>query len=311
MSAVLTIAGKEIRSAYRNRMILLITVLFLALSVLSVYIGGSTKTAEVRLYNETVAMLTAQGTTSLPPAPEISTLTMLGNFTEYVAIVGAILAVMLGFDSLTEEKESGGLKLILSRPVFRDTLINGKLLGNGAIIAAILTGALGFTVALLVLVGGVWPTMSEFARLLGFTALAFVYMGFFLVTAMVLSMHMKSSASVFLVSLVIWIAAAFVIPQMAQTQMINSTVVSSVTGVVNQIPQDTALSRTLDYLSPTWHLRDIGNTLLEVSPGSAALPAGTLLADGLRAFFVLLAAGVAVGAAGYVGFLRSEKLSLE
>jgi ABC-2 type transport system permease protein len=236
---------------------------------------------------------------------------MLGNLTEYVAIVGAILAVMLGYDALTDEKESGGLKLILSRPVFRDQLITGKLLGGGTLIAMLLAVVFAFTVVLLVAVGGVWPTLAEVGRLLGFSVVAFFYMMLFLIVSMLLSMHMKSSASVFLISLVIWMTAAFVIPQMAQTQMANSTIVSTLTGVTNQVPQDTALSRTIDYFSPTWHLRTIGNTLLEVSPGSAALPSSTLLANGLKALAVLIAACVAFATLGYVTFLRSEALTLE
>ena len=68
MNAILTIARKEIRVAFRNRMFVTITILFLALSMLSVYIGSTTKRAEMRLYNETVAMLTSQGVTALPDA---------------------------------------------------------------------------------------------------------------------------------------------------------------------------------------------------------------------------------------------------
>ncbi|MCE5190591.1 MAG: hypothetical protein LLG08_02305 [Actinomycetia bacterium] len=68
MSAIWTIARKEARSALRNKMFVTITVLFLGLSVLSAYIGSTTKHAELRIYNETVAGLTAQGITSLPPA---------------------------------------------------------------------------------------------------------------------------------------------------------------------------------------------------------------------------------------------------
>jgi ABC-2 type transport system permease protein len=311
MNTILTIARKEIRAAFRNRMFVTITILFLALSMLSVYIGSTTKRAEMRLYNETVAMLTAQGVTALPDAPEIHTLTILSNLTEYVAIVGAILAVVLGYNTLTEEKETGGLRLILSRPVYRDTLLTGKLLGNSAIIAILLVAVLFFNLILLVAIGGIWPTPGEVARLSMFVVMAFAYMVIFLAVSMLLSIHMKSSASVFLVSLVLWMAVSFVIPQMAETQMANSTVVNSVSGTTNQIPEDTAVSRTIDFLSPTWHLRAIGDQLLEVSPGSAALGAGVLTVDSLKSLLVLLAPTLAAVAAGYITFQRSEALTLE
>ncbi|PKQ16967.1 MAG: hypothetical protein CVT67_02135 [Actinobacteria bacterium HGW-Actinobacteria-7] len=311
MSAVWTIARKETRTAVRNSMFVTITVLFLGLSVLSAYIGSTTKHAEMRIYNETVAKLTVQGVTQLPPKPEIHALTMLGNLTEYVAIVGAILSVMLGYDAITRERESGGLQLILTRPVFRDRLITGKLLGNGLVIAMLLGIVFVFNLALLFLVGHAVPTFGEIARVALFIVAAFAYMMVFLITSMLLSINMKSSASVFLVSLVLWMTSAFVLPQMAQTLMANSTVVNSVSGATNQIPQDTAVSRAIDLLSPTWHLRSIGGKLLEVTPGSAALSSAALSTEFLKSLFALLVPCIVLGALMYASFLRSESLTVE
>lgn len=311
MSAVWTISRKEMRAAFRNSMFLTITALFLGLSVLSAYIGSTTKHAEMRIYDETVAKLTSQGVTQLPPVPDIHTLTMLGNLTEYVAIVGAILAVMLGYSALTQERESGGLQLILTRPVFRDQLITGKLLGNGLVIALLLGIVFVFNVALLAVVGHTFPATGEVLRIALFLVLAFVYMMVFLIISMLLSINMKSAASVFLVSLVIWMASAFVLPQMGQTLMANSTVVNSISGTTNQIPQDTAISRTIDALSPTWHLRSVGGKLLEVVPGSAALSSGALSMAFLTGLLALLVPCIVFGALVYITFLRSESLTLE
>jgi ABC-2 type transport system permease protein len=311
MKAVVTIAHKEVRAAFRNRMFVTIMALFLALSALSVYIGSSTKRAEMRLYDETVKTLTSQGVTALPSVPEIHTLTILGNLTEYIVIVGAILAVILGYDTLTKEKGSGGLALILSRPVYRDALLSGKLLGNMSIIAALLIGAFVFSLVLLVIVGGLLPTVGDVVRLLTVVMLAFFYMLIFFTFSMLLSIHMRNSASVFLVSLVLWMTVSFVIPEMAQTQMANSAVVNSVSGVANEIPQDTAVSRTIDFFSPAWHLRTIGGELLEVAPGSADLSTCAVAADSLKTLLALLAPCVAFGAVAYATFLRSESLTLE
>jgi len=311
MQTILVIARREWQAAFRNRLFLIITALFLGLSILSVYIGSTTKHAEVRLYNDTVARLTAEGSTVLPAKPEINTLSILANLTEYVSIVGAILAVILGDNTLIEENESGGLKLILSRPVYRDRLLTGKLLGNAAVIGALLGLVFAFNITLLVAIRGIWPTWGEVFRLAAFIGLSFVYMLIFLTVSMLLSIRMKSSANVFLVSLVLWMLVSFVIPQMADTQMTNSTVVNSISGTTNQIPQDTTTSRTLNFLSPTWHLRDIGATLLEVTPGSTTLSAGSLLGSSLRALLALLTPCVVFVAAGYALFLRNETLTLE
>lgn len=311
MRAVWTVARKEARSAFRNRMFMTITVLFLGLSVLSAYIGSTTKHAELRIYNETIARLAAQGVTSLPPAPDIHALTMLGNLSEYVAIVGAILAIILGYSALTEERESGGLQLILSRPVMRDQLITGKILGNSLIIAALLGLVFLFNTGLLAIVGHAVPSAGEIARIALFVVAAFAYMLLFLVMSMFLSINMKSSASVFLVSLVLWMSSAFVLPQMAQTLMANSTVINSISGTTNAIPQDTAISRAIDLASPTWQLRTLGGKLLEVIPGSAALSPSAVLSVFGQGLLALLAPCVVLGALAYATFLRSQALASE
>lgn len=308
MSAATVIARKEVRAAFRNRMFVTITVLFLGLSLLAAYIGSTTKHAEMRIYNETVAKLTAQGISQFPPAPEIHTLTMLGNLSEYVAIIGAILAIMLGYSSLAEERASGGLQLILSRPVFRDQLITGKLLGGVSVIGLLLSVVFVFNVGLLVVVGHALPTGGEVARIALFILAAFAYMCLFLVLSMLLSVNMRGAAGVFLVSIVLWMASAFVLPQMAETLKTNSTVVNSISGATNQIPQDTVASKAIDFLSPTYHLRSVGGTLLEVTPGAAALSNAALSLDYLKEIAVLLLPALLLGALAYATFLRDETL---
>ncbi len=311
MNPVTIIARKEFQTAFRNRLFITIAVLFLMLSILSVYIGSITKRAELRVYNETIITLTAQGVTALPLPPEIHTLTILANLTEYVSLVGAILAVVLGYNALIEEKESGGLKLILSRPIYRDRLLTGKLLGSTAVIGVLLGLVFVFNLGLLVLVGGIWPTPGEVLRLLSFVVLAWAYMLIFLTLSLLLSIRLQNSATVFLVSLVVWMLLSFVLPQMAETMMANSTVINSISGATNQIPQDTVASQTLNFLSPTWHLRNIGGQLLEIAPGSLVLSSGEIMGHWLNTVLVLLVPSIVFTAAGYASLLRNETLTLE
>jgi ABC-2 type transport system permease protein len=311
MNNALIIARKEFRAAFRNRLFLTITLLFLGLSILSVYIGSTTKRAEVRIFNETIATLQADGVTTLPAAPEIHTLTILANLIEYVSIVGAILAVILGHNALIEERESGGLKLILSRPVFRDQLLMGKWLGNTAVLVLLMGLVFLFNSVLLVVVGGITPTAAELLHLFVFSMMALAYMLIFLSMAMFLSIRMGSSANVFLVSLLVWVVVSFVLPQMADTQMVNSSVVNSISGSVNQIPQETAVSQFINALSPTWHLRNIGGQLLQSAPGSGAISGSALVGHVFTTLLLLLVPTVLFIAAGFISFLRNETLVME
>ena len=114
-------------------------VLFLAMSIVSVYVGSTTKNAELRAYGDIVAQANAQGT-QVPEAPLIFPLEILHNMTEYIVMIGAVLAIFLGFDAFSGEREGGTLRVIFTRPISRFEFITGKLLGAG-----FMTGALPFS----------------------------------------------------------------------------------------------------------------------------------------------------------------------
>ncbi len=49
--------------------------------------------------------------------------------------MGMILSGAIGFDLISKEKEDGSLKTVLSSPIYRDALINGKAAGAIATLA--------------------------------------------------------------------------------------------------------------------------------------------------------------------------------
>lgn len=311
MNTIMVIAKREFKSVFRNRLFVTIALLFLVLSILSVYIGSSTKKTEMRVFNERVAALTAQGYSDLPPKPVINTLTILFNLTEYISIVGAILAVVLGYNTLISEKESGTLKLILSRPVYRDWLVTGKLLGNAAVIITLLLLVFVFNILLLILVGGILPTGIEVLRLFIFVLLGFFYMLIFLSLSILLSIRFSNSSTVFMISLVIWMLFSFVIPQMADAVKSNSTVINSISGTATMLPQDTTASRAINTLSPYYHFKIIGERLLEAGMDNTVVSISTLLLSSIKTLFILILPSAVFTITGYILFLRNETLVLE
>ncbi len=84
MNPVLTIADKEFRTAFKDKVFLLITALFIVLSIASVYIGSTTKNAEMTAYNNVIDFLKSQGSSNLPASPDIYPLAILKNIITYV-----------------------------------------------------------------------------------------------------------------------------------------------------------------------------------------------------------------------------------
>ena len=306
MKQILIVAAKEFNEAWKNHIFLIISALFFVFSILSVYIGSSTKHAEIQAYLQTIALLKAGGATIFPPQPEIFTLTILQNNVIYVGMVGALVAIFLGFDVFTKEKEQGNLRLILSRPLFRDQLITGKILG-GALVIGLLQGMVFiFGLALLRLVAGMTPAGSEILRLIVFTLISFLYMLLFYLFSLLVSIIAKSSEAVFLIGITFWIAVSFVIPQMADTQRSFAYSTNSAAQNITQVPQDTAISKAIEIISPTVHFQHLGNNLLQVVPETAKLSLGNLFAGMIPDLLYLVAPLLIILIMCYWAVLRIE-----
>lgn len=277
MKQIFVVAAKEFKEAWKNNIFLIIAALFFAFSLLSVYIGSTTKHAEIQAYLQTVALLKAGGATVFPPRPPIYTLTILQNNIVYVSMVGALVAIFLGFDVFTKEKSHGNLRLILSRPIFRDQLISGKILGGAGVIGLLQVLIFIFGLVLLQFVGGITPSGQEVLRLLMFSGISFLYMLLFYLCALFVSVLAKSSEAVFLIGITFWVAVSFVLPQMADTQKSFAYSTNVAAQSITQVPQDTTISKAIEIFSPTVHLQHLGNNLLQVIPETARLSVGTLL----------------------------------
>lgn len=134
----------------------------------------------------------------------------LFTFVNFVALFFVpIIGVALGFDAINRERSEGTLSRILSQPVFRDSVINGKFL------AAIFTLALVMTASILIVSGmglrmiGVPPTPEEIIRLFIYLGLTIIYGAFWISLAILFSILLRSLATSLLSSLTLWLLFSF------------------------------------------------------------------------------------------------------
>lgn len=270
MRSIGAVVRKEFSVAFKDRVFLIIAVLFLIMSAASVYIGSTTKNAEMRAYQEIVAIAQANGD-AVPQAPEIYPLAILRNMIDYVVMIGAVLAIFLGFDAFGFERESGTLRLALTRPISRSGFVLGKWLGAGSVIGVLLMLTLVFNIVLFALTTGLMPEASEISRLIAFFLLAFFYMFMFYSGSLLVSIRAKDRTYGFLLMMVIWVFISFVIPQLAESQRNFAFAVSDASGAVAQIPVDTPVSRAIELFSPPVQFRLLGGDLLQTVSGTAKL----------------------------------------
>ncbi len=131
------------------------------------------------------------------------------SMVRFVAFFGPLLGLVLGFDTISRERAHGTLSKLVSQPIFRDAVINGKFLAGVSVITvmvlAIILAITGFGLALL----GVVPGIEEMWRLGVFVLVSICYISFWLALAMLFSILFKSLATSALASIALWIFLSF------------------------------------------------------------------------------------------------------
>lgn len=130
------------------------------------------------------------------------------------SVVLALFAILLGYDAICGEKESGTLKLCLSNAVPRTKLLLGKFVGSFTILSASLLLVIAIGTLLLPLLG-VHLSSSEWIRF-GLIILAgLLYFGVFLALSIMVSSITQKTSTSFLVLLIVWIGSTLILPRAA------------------------------------------------------------------------------------------------
>lgn len=132
MKAIIYMMSKEIRDGLRNRWVFATTLLLLMLALSLGFLGSST-TGEVKVDPLTVTVVS------------------LSSLSVYLI---PLIALLLSFDAIVGEVESGTMSLLLSYPISRWQVLVGKFLGHLTILSAATIVGYGLAGAVLQLAGG-------------------------------------------------------------------------------------------------------------------------------------------------------------
>ena len=208
------IARATLRASFRDSTVLLLTALFLAMVLLSAWLGWSATQTINEIYAAAVNVMTAQGVT-IPPNPisEGSALSLLRNMSIYVALLGAVAAMVFGHLAIAADRKSGVVPLIASRPMTRLSYATGKLLAIVAAILGLTLFAALVNAATLLLLPGLVLAPDTWSRLTAFYAVSALYMTAFGFLAAFCAIMLKSESMALLVPVTIWLVLTFVLPQ--------------------------------------------------------------------------------------------------
>ena len=242
------------------------------------------------------------------------------SFMSFIALLGPIVGLALGFDAINSERTGGTLNRLVAQPIYRDSIIIGKFLAGTAVIAAIVY-FMGITLgAIGVIATGLKPTGEEVIRILIFLTFTVIYMAFWLALAILFSVCCRHAATSALASIALWIFFSIFM------SLVASIIANAVYPIDNEYyalinyMDNYTLELNLNRISPYYLYSEAVTTIMDPSvrtvnvvtmnqlvgaiSGNLSLGQSVLLVwphlTGLAAM-MLIAFGVS-----YVGFMRQE-----
>jgi len=211
---IATIAVQHVQSLRRQRVVVALVGTLLAMTAMAGLIGWSSHNTIVRVYDQAVRLLAADGKPA-PPNPFLlkPSLSLLSNMAIYIPLIGALLALVLGHLTMADDESSGIGRLLFSRRLSRTSYVLGKLAAASAVLAVGLAVSLIASVASLWLVNETLPTGSELGRLVGFYGLSWLYLLLFALIGMVMVLVTRRRSLALLAAMGVWLVMTFALPQ--------------------------------------------------------------------------------------------------
>ncbi|MBI2781531.1 MAG: ABC transporter permease [Chloroflexi bacterium] len=126
----------------------------------------------------------------------------------WISIAAPLLGVAFAFDAINGERHEGTLPRLLSQPIHRDDVINGKFVAGLAIISTVLVGVVLLIAAFGLFRLGIAPAASEIARVVLWLLVTILYVAFWLAFGLLLSVVIRRAATSALVAFGTWLFVA-------------------------------------------------------------------------------------------------------
>ncbi|MGN6200337.1 ABC transporter permease [Humibacter sp.] len=217
MTDIWTFSRKEVRDLSRDPLSAVLVAVLAVAVVISVLVGAAQFRVQLDAYTAYTQQLLHAGSPVTAAPPQLFPLQLLQGGVEYIEILGALFAVILGYGTIAKEKHRGTLHLMLTRPVRRFALVGGKLLGLG-LVWLIVVGVLA-TVSTTTIwaVGGAALSYHDLVRI-GLAAIAaWIYLMFWTALSVGLTALPRQLSTGLIVSLALWLIVVLILPQIGDT----------------------------------------------------------------------------------------------
>jgi ABC-2 type transport system permease protein len=241
-------------------------------------------------------------------------------FHEFLGILGPLLGVAFGFDAINGERSQGTLPRLVSQPIHRDEIVNGKFVAGIAAISLALAAVIAVVAGYGALRLGIGPSQADLVRLVAFFVVAVVYIALWLALAILLSVTCRRAATAALAAIAAWLVFT----------LFGGLIAGVIADTVRHVDDDTNIEQVLANarlelnvrrVSPDQLYRDATGVLLNPSRQTTgvvitdaqdlrSLPSNLPLTDSLvLAWWQLVAltgGAIVLFAAAYVVFMQQE-----
>lgn len=242
------------------------------------------------------------------------------SFMSFIALLGPIVGLALGFDAINSERSNGTLNRLVSQPIYRDAIIVGKFLA-GTIVIAIVIFSMGIALGAVGMAAtGLVPDVEEVLRILIFLFFTVVYIAFWLAMSILFSVICRHSATSALASISVWIFFAIFMSLVANIVANAVYPVNDQYGTMINSLNNYTLNQNLNRISPYYLYSEAVSTIMNPSVRSVNVVTVSQLTGAISGYLSLgqslllvwphltgLAALMLIAFGGsYVGFMRQE-----
>ena len=249
----------------------------------------------------------------------------LPSFLFFLSLFIPIVGIALGFDAVNNERSSGNLSRLMSQPIYRDSVINGKFIAGLTVLAIMILGVVLIVAGLGLRIVGVPPSGEEVVRVLAFVGVSIVYGGFWMALAVLFSVFFKRTATSMLASLAVWIFFFFFLTVIVGA-VANAVAPVDANSTIEMIVHNASLEGSLARISPctlygeaivallTPEVGSVNPTLLVLSSYSGRMANPLPLMDSLLLIWPQIVTIIALCAicfaTSYIRFMREEVRSI-
>jgi ABC-2 type transport system permease protein len=293
MSGLMAVFWKELADHFNSKRFIILSLLIYLAGIATIYIAaqnirsGITETTQFIF----LRLFTVSG--------EVQVFSFLFFLSLFIPIVG----IALGFDAVNSERTSGNLSRIMSQPLYRDSVINGKFLAGLITLTILVTSIVILVAGMGLRMIGVPPTAEEILRLFAFIIVSIIYGAFWMSLSVLFSVLFNRIATAALASIALWIFLFLFVPIIAQ---VIAGANGEIAGAISRISPGVLYGEVTQVLlipsHPTMFMISMYYTGLEPNP----LPLSQSLLIAWPQLTSLIGLTALCFAISYIKFMREE-----